>query len=64
MLKQPERDVPLEDIRQHGIHDCQEIEQHCGFAQPSVSGEMRYSTSQSAQKKRYGVPVGNNSSER
>lgn len=31
-------------------------------AQPSVSGEMRYSTSQSAQKKRYGVPVGNNSS--
>ena len=26
-----ERDVPLEDIRQHVIHDCQEIEQHCGL---------------------------------
>ena len=25
-----ERDVPLEDIRQH-VHDCQEIEQHCGL---------------------------------
>ena len=26
-----ERDVPPEDIRQHVIHDCQEIEQHCGL---------------------------------
>ncbi|RMX37419.1 hypothetical protein pdam_00022479 [Pocillopora damicornis] len=25
-----ERDVPLEDIRQH-VHDFQEIEQHCGL---------------------------------
>ena len=26
-----ERDVPLEDIRQNVIHDCQEIEQHWGL---------------------------------
>ena len=25
-----ERDVPLEDIRQHIVLDCQEIVQHCG----------------------------------
>ena len=25
-----ERDVPLKDIRQHMVQDCQEIAQHCG----------------------------------
>ena len=56
------RDVLLEDIRQHIVHNCQEIEQLCGLCPVKLEQGMCCNTSQSAQKRRYCVPVGNNCS--
>ena len=56
-----ERDVPLEDIRQH-VHDCQEIEQNCGLYPAKFKRGDVLQQKSSAQKRRYRVPVGNNCS--
>ena len=57
-----ERDVPPRISGSMLSTTAKKSSSNVACAQPSLSGEMRYSTSQSAQKKRYGVPVGNNSS--